>query len=222
MRKKNIADSAQMTTRTKHNILIVQPDQFSRDSLKKLFLLKDSIYSTIEADNYSSAVEIVNNHRNKISLIVMDIIPLLEGLNLLRVLKEIPSIKIIILTHLKEMLLAPFLLKLGINSFLSKNSTGLDELKIAIDTILRDEEYISRPVSIALKKSNEVGGSCLKLTEREFQVLSLLYRGKTNKEVAQSLNLELYTIESYRKNIMLKTSCKNTAELMSFSSTIGI
>jgi len=209
-------------TLAKHNILIVQPDLFSRDSLKILFNLHDSSYSTIEVDNYSSAVEIVNNHSSKISLIVMDIIPLLEGLDLIRVLKEIPSIKIIVLTHLKEILLAPYLLKFGINTFLSKNSTGLDEVKIAVDTILRDEEYISRSVSIALKKSNEVGGSCLKLTEREFQVLSLLYRGKTNKEVAQNLNLELYTIESYRKNIMLKTSCKNTAELMSFSSTIGI
>ena len=201
------------------NILILQHDLFCRDALKRIFERKGH-FRIQEATNCTDILEMTN--KSKIDLLILDIIPLFESQRIIKFLKEKSNIRIIVLTHLKEKILAPYILKLGVNSFLSRLCTNLDEIEIAIDTVLNNEDYISRSVSMALKKGNEINAYAIKLTEREFQVLGLLSVGKTNKEIAKELNLELYTIESYRKSIMLKANCRNTSELMLFSYSIGI
>ncbi len=55
-----------------------------------------------------------------------------------------------------------------------------------------------------------------KLTEREQQVMDLIVKGFTNKEIAQQLYISVETVRSHRKHIMLKTGSKNTALLVKY------
>lgn len=55
------------------------------------------------------------------------------------------------------------------------------------------------------------------LTEREIEVLNLISKGNTNREIAEKLFISKRTVESHRANIMEKTNAKNTAELIKFA-----
>jgi RNA polymerase sigma factor (sigma-70 family) len=55
------------------------------------------------------------------------------------------------------------------------------------------------------------------LTDREKEVLQLLAEGKSNKEVAQVLNVSLYTVETHRTHLMQKLNLHNTAEIVLYA-----
>jgi DNA-binding CsgD family transcriptional regulator len=55
------------------------------------------------------------------------------------------------------------------------------------------------------------------LTDREKEVLQLLAQGKTNKEVANMLDLSVYTVEGHRGNLMQKLKLRNTAEIVLYA-----
>ena len=60
------------------------------------------------------------------------------------------------------------------------------------------------------------------LTAREREVLQLVAEGKSNKEVADLLNLSVYTVETHRSNIMEKLNLKGVPELILYAVRKGI
>lgn len=55
------------------------------------------------------------------------------------------------------------------------------------------------------------------LTNREIQILGELYKGKTSQEVADFLFISVHTVDKHRRNMLYKTKCKNTRELLNFA-----
>jgi DNA-binding NarL/FixJ family response regulator len=106
---------------------------------------------------------------------------------------------------------APELLLMSVNGVLSKNA-DLAELENAIDSMLSRGRYINRDlVETGLSK-----GLTMRLSNREAQLLTMIKKGMTNKEIAKSLQLRVVTVEGYRKKLMAKTNSKNMAALISF------
>ncbi|MDT0686448.1 response regulator transcription factor [Autumnicola psychrophila] len=64
--------------------------------------------------------------------------------------------------------------------------------------------------------------SASSLTKREREVVDLLARGYSAKQIADNLNLSIHTIHTHRKNVLSKSGCKNTAELIAESLMAGI
>jgi len=60
------------------------------------------------------------------------------------------------------------------------------------------------------------------ITHRERDVLRLLSFGYSNEEIAQSLNISTHTVKTHRKNVMTKTECKNTTQLVALCIRQGI
>ncbi|MBT1704256.1 response regulator transcription factor [Fulvivirgaceae bacterium PWU20] len=60
------------------------------------------------------------------------------------------------------------------------------------------------------------------LTPREIQIINLISRGFSNKEIADRLFISLNTIKTHRKNVLKKTQCKGTAELTNFAFSRGL
>ncbi|WP_212000389.1 LuxR C-terminal-related transcriptional regulator [Chitinophaga sp. HK235] len=89
------------------------------------------------------------------------------------------------------------------------------DLTHAIDT----NAQISVALSEILRRQNE--NLLNKLTAREKDVLGLAVQGLNNKEIAHSLNLSRYTVETHRKNIRLKLKVRNTTELVAIARKIG-
>ncbi|WP_143308080.1 LuxR C-terminal-related transcriptional regulator [Chitinophaga vietnamensis] len=89
------------------------------------------------------------------------------------------------------------------------------DLTGAIDT----NAALSEALVEILRRQNE--NLLNKLTAREKDVLALAVQGMNNKEIAGSLNLSRYTVETHRKNIRLKLKVRNTSELVAIARKIG-
>ena len=60
------------------------------------------------------------------------------------------------------------------------------------------------------------------LTEREEEILKLICHGYSSKEIADRLYISIHTVNTHRKNMLEKTKCKNSSELINFSNTKGL
>lgn len=89
------------------------------------------------------------------------------------------------------------------------------DLTNAIDT----NAQLSEALSAIMRRQNETLFN--KLTPREKDVLGMAVKGLNNKEIAHSLNLSRYTVETHRKNIRLKLKVRNTSELVAIARKIG-
>ncbi len=75
---------------------------------------------------------------------------------------------------------------------------------------------------LLLHKSIGKAPGFMDLTKREAEIVELLCKGKTTKEIADLLFVSFETVKQHRKNILLKTNCINTAELANVISTMGL
>ncbi|GEP89420.1 PAS domain S-box-containing protein [Chitinophaga terrae (ex Kim and Jung 2007)] len=90
------------------------------------------------------------------------------------------------------------------------------DLTNAMDTDIQ----LSEALNAILRRQHE--NLFNKLTSRERDILGLAAKGMNNKEIASSLNLSRYTVETHRKNIRLKLKVRNTSELVAIARKIGI
>jgi DNA-binding NarL/FixJ family response regulator len=109
--------------------------------------------------------------------------------------------------------------QLGAQGFVQK-STGLEALLEAIQLLLQGEKVVKiRPVGVAVaeEKDEAVRDTYIAkfhLTKRELEVLALISRAMSNKEIAQELYISEHTVSVHRKNIMRKLGVRNTAGLI--------
>lgn len=158
-------------------------------------------------------------------VIIMDIaMPQLNGIEATaHIVKRNPEIGIIILSmHADESYLLRALAA-GAKGYLLKDSAETDLVRAvqvvgskrpffspAISQTLLDN-YLSQLHSKGLQDSYDL------LTDREKEILQLLAEGRSNKEVANLLNLSVYTVETHRTNIMQKLDLHNTAEIVLYA-----
>jgi DNA-binding NarL/FixJ family response regulator len=116
----------------------------------------------------------------------------------------------------------------GAKGFVSKKA-GFEELLAAIKTVYAGKKFISRETSKKLKNLNEflegivdtLRGEKNFFSQREKEVLELLAKGYSTKDMAKHLFITEKTVETHRKNMAKKANAKNTAELVAFASARG-
>ncbi|KAA1247308.1 response regulator transcription factor [Aquimarina sp. RZ0] len=138
----------------------------------------------------------------------------------LQLKKRFPNIRIIILTMHKEERMISYLMEIGANGYLLKD-TNREELEDAIKSVYNRGFYFNPFVSQALLKGLKNKGARppvfskdYHLTNRELEVLELVTKEYTTAEIAETLFLSIRTIEGHRKNLMVKLGVKNTAGLI--------
>jgi DNA-binding NarL/FixJ family response regulator len=196
-------------------LLIVDDHPIFRRSLVRLISLFNRNFNFFEAGNGLEALEITE--KNEIDLIVLDIqMPKMNGVECLREVKQrAEETKVIILTQFDEPSLIVLLAQIGADGFLLKECDP-NELETAIDAVLTIGHYFNSVAEEAIKNHNQKKGSPianLELTPREIDVARLLMKGLNSDEIGTELNLSSQTVNSYRKSILKKTSCTNTAAL---------
>jgi RNA polymerase sigma factor (sigma-70 family) len=163
-------------------------------------------------------------------VVVMDIaMPMLNGIEATaQITRRNPETKVIILSmHADESYILRAL-GAGAKGYLLKESTETDILP-AVRNVRDGKPYFTPSIARLLLedymralKQNNLQDSYDLLTEREREVLQLLAQGKSNKEVAQILNLSPHTIDSHRTNMMQKLNLHNTAEIVLYAVRKGI
>jgi two-component system, NarL family, response regulator NreC len=158
-------------------------------------------------------------------VVVLDVImPELNGLDTARaLLHRDPAAKIILVTQYAERDYVLEALTLGVRGYVLKSQAPPD-LSRAIREVSRGSTYISPAISAmvveAYRTKADAGAEPLSLRERE--VLQLVAEGKTNKEIAQILDLSLKTVDSHRSRLMEKLNVRGTAGLVRYAVRRGL
>ena len=95
-----------------------------------------------------------------------------------------------------------------------------EEIKTAIDRVMDGGEYLCTGAKASLKPRFSSGSEAL--TSREQTVLLELAQGKSNREVAEDLNISIHTVETHRKNIKRKLGISSTAGLTRYAMEHGV
>jgi len=195
-------------------------------------------------DNFE-VVEMVSNGEElrrlldfkEINTLFMDL--KLPTTNIYRLIKDLivtqKHIKIIAFTNYRMPTLVQNVMEFGVHAYLTK-TVPVNEIIEAVRKVHDGEYFIHPAVYEDAKKVNEeeishLNGNKLEkenfekfaeLTEREMDVVILLSRGYTNKEMAEKLFLSKYTVETHRRNLMKKLQFKTSAQLIYFAANQGL
>lgn len=152
--------------------------------------------------------------KNQVDLVVADYkMPQMDGIEFFRRCREIrPGIRGLMLSMVDEVGLVKRCLKAGFQGFLLKN-VDKTELGTAIRKIMQGHTYVSAEFTHRLLEPEEGD----QLTERERQVLKLIVKEKTNRQIADELHISERTVETYRKNLFRKAGTSNVVGLVKFA-----
>lgn len=198
-------------------ILLVDDHQVFSTSLK--MVLETNNYEVDIAKEVNLAIKFLK--ANSYDLLISDIeMPEINGVDFIKIinqskneLKKTP--KVIVLTSYNKLSLFKKLHALGVNGFLSKNTSQFELLK-AINQVLAGQKYYETSIYNSYLKSN-TNNQSIEFTERELDVLKLILEEKTTSEIALQLQISKYTVEGHRKNLLQKTNSKNVVGLIKYS-----
>ncbi len=197
-------------------LLIVDDHRIVLDGLKSLFD-QDDQFEIIGAA--SSAEEALRFLQSSIpDILLTDFrLPGLNGLELAMLVKQkFPFIKRVILSMHDEALLVKQILKEGIDGYLLK-SIQQSELKMALHQIMDGYPYVSPEITRMVLADMNSGQPDQLLSERERQVLNLIARECSNKQIAEQLFISERTVETHRKNIFRKTNTSSLVGLIKYA-----
>jgi RNA polymerase sigma factor (sigma-70 family) len=155
--------------------------------------------------------------------------PMLNGIEAARQIHlKHPNTSIVVLSMHSDESYVLRALKAGARAYLLKDSADADLIN-AIKAVTEGKAFFSPAISRVLVEDyvrqlqqKGVEDSYELLTSRERQVLQLLGEGKSNKEVAQLLNLSPYTVETHRSNLMEKLNLHNVPDLILYAVRKGV
>jgi DNA-binding NarL/FixJ family response regulator len=161
---------------------------------------------------------------------IVDIaMPQLNGIEVTaQALKQLPRLRVIMLSMYADESYVLRALMAGAKGYLLKEATEEDLLP-AVRAVAAGKSFFSPAISSVLLEDyvrqlqqRGLEDSYHLLTDREKEVLQLLAEGRSNKEVAQLLDVGLSTVETHRANLMQKLGLHNTAEIVLYAVRKGI
>jgi len=197
----------------KIRVLIADDHALVREGLRKLLELSDSIEILSEVGDGQGAINIAR--REKPDVILMDVnMPGTNGIIATRVIKrEMPSIHVIALTIYEDEEVVD-MVKAGVSAYVLKDVAG-SELIDTINRVMQGEVVIHPRVANRLVRElsrNEKKKNDVRLTKRESDVLSLLVKGHSNKEMADAMFISEKTVKNHLTSIFRKLGVKDRTQ----------
>lgn len=150
----------------------------------------------------------------------------MEGMNGIegarRIVESLPRCRVLALSMHRDAVYVREMLKAGAKGYLVKDADD-DALLDAVRAVARGDAYLSPSVADAVLTDyrRHVTNPMDLLTAREREVLQLIAEGKTNKDIANQLNLSVYTVEAHRGRLMEKLNLHSTGDLVRFAMRNG-
>ncbi|HEX3742780.1 MAG TPA: response regulator transcription factor [Bryobacteraceae bacterium] len=209
-------------------VVLVDDHQVLRDAIKEILVRHPEFEVVGEAGSGPDAIDACR--RNEPDLVVMDIgLPGINGIEATGELaRHCPRVRVLMLSMFDDEDSVMAAVRSGARGFVLKKACAT-ELVDAMRTVVRGGTYFSAQVSDRLLSGVQSGKTRPQahpgrdsLSPREQQVLRLTADGKSNKEVATLLHLEVHTVRSYRKSLMAKLGASNVAQLIQVAVAAGL
>lgn len=211
-------------------ILIVDDHPLFLDGLKSILASEWGSVKIHQATNVESALKIV--HSEPLDCVLIDFkIPEMDGIDFLQALlaRDITLVTAIISGE-SDPQIAKDALDLGARGFIPK-SLKTEQLIEAIKTIINGEEFLTDTMKQQVERLNqrefgqlasEKKASSLTLTPRQLEVLKLIVKGYSNKQIANIMHLSTNTVKEHLHNIFRNLQVSNRSQCIIQAQKLGL
>lgn len=217
--------SAEPTSPTRLNsirILVVDDHPVFRRGISAMLTEQPDFLICGEAENGPSALDAMRQTRPDVALVDISM-PGMNGIELVKMmLAEQPKLHILVISMHDESLYALRALRAGAKGYVMKGE-ALVHVVDALRKVIAGGVYVSTRFSERLvfkaiqSLDSDIASPVDRLSDREMEVLQLICKGSSTREIASSLHLSIKTIETHRAHIKEKLGCRDAAELVRFS-----
>ena len=189
-------------------VLILDDDSLIRESLKILLPLKGNIEIVGEASNGKEAIDFCLD--NKVDVALVDIrMPILNGVEAIKVINEKTKTKSLILTTFDEDEYVNEAMSYGAKGYILKNSSP-EKIANAIASVYNETIVLNENLLEKLyDKEKNKEFKKYDFTEREKDIIEAISEGLSNKEISKKLFLSEGTVRNYITNILEKTNLEH-------------
>jgi DNA-binding NarL/FixJ family response regulator len=202
-------------------ILIADDHAVVRKGLRSFLELDPDLKIVGEAADGAAALRMAREFQPDV--VLMDLLmPIMDGIAATSAIRrELPDIEVLALTSVLEESLVIQAIQAGAIGYLLKD-TEAPKLRQAIKAAAAGEVQLSPAAAAMLMRKVKAPRSPETLTERETEVLRQLARGKSNKEIANSLFISETTVKTHVKNIMQKLDVPSRTQAALYAARIGL
>src|SRR5208337_1030680 len=205
----------------KERVVIVDDHPLFRERLAELINQELDMEICGEAEDAQQAIELIRN--TSPDLAIVDItLKGSSGLELIKSIKALPiGVPVLVLSMHDESLYAERALRAGASGYITKHEAA-DNVLLAIRCVLAGEVYLSGTMTSVFLRSFTTGLKSMprpldRLTDRELEVLELIGRGHTTRQIAETLKLGVATVDTHRARIKEKMNFRTATELQHFA-----
>lgn len=208
-------------------ILLADNHRLFCEGLRTLFAKQPGVEIVGEAANGRTAVRLARELSP--DLVIMDIgMPELNGIDATRQIRsELPRVKVLAVSMHADRQYVAGMLSAGASGYVVKDS-AFAELARAVEVVMGGGRYLSPDVigvvvdDYVQRLAPAPGTGLGKLSEREREVLQLMAEGHGTVEIGARLHVSRKTVETHRKNIMVKLELHSVADLTKFAVREGL
>jgi DNA-binding NarL/FixJ family response regulator len=208
--------------RGSYRVLLVDDHPIVLKGLRRLIESEDDLEVCAEAEGVREARAAMRKYQP--DLVVVDIsLKDGDGLELVKDLRaQYPALPVLVLSMHDESVYAERMLAAGANGYIMKQAAS-EQFMEALRKVLAGGIYVSDTIEARLARGTvrgEVPASqdpIGQLSNRELQILRMIGRGLSTRQVADTLNLSIKTIEAHRQRIKHKLGLKTGAQLVNFA-----
>lgn len=194
------------------NILIVDDHPMVLEGMRSLLSGISYLQIAGIATNAFEAMDMIKNTVVQVAIVDINL-PDINGIELTKKIKtEYPSIKVLAMSTFKERSYISQMIQNGASGYLVK-SASKEEIEEAILSAYEGKLYLSMDIN-TVDVNTQINAVVPAISTREKEVLGLIAEGLTNSQIAAQLFISLHTVESHRKNLLIKFDANNTATLI--------
>jgi two-component system invasion response regulator UvrY len=204
-------------------VIVIDDHPIVREGLKRIIAQDPGMKVVDEAGDGNDASRVIR--KTPCDVVVMDLfIPQKTGLDVLKeVRSDMPRLPVLIMSGHADDQYAIRSLRAGAAGYLAKEDAPAEVIR-AIRKVVRGGKYITDDIAqkLAVYLESDAKPPHEVLSDREYQVFSMLALGKTVQKISEDLSLSVKTVSTYRARVLEKLDMKNNAELMRYAFKTGI
>jgi DNA-binding NarL/FixJ family response regulator len=209
---------AEIPNNSKVRVLLVDDQPIVRERLADLISSQSDMIPCGQADNSRTAFELLRTSRPNLVITGLS----LKDSHGLEFVKDVriryPSVAVLVFSMYDETLYAERAIWAGANGFVTKRRPT-SELLSAVRRVLQGNIYLSEQVAahslsqFFARHSGANNSQYSKLSDRELEVFQLVGQGRTTRQIADALHVDIKTVETYRLRIKLKLGLNSPTTL---------
>ncbi|MEL7002418.1 MAG: response regulator transcription factor [Bacteroidota bacterium] len=211
-------------------VYIADDQTLFRKGMARLVKSFELVSEVREAENGEELLKLVKQEAPDVVLMDLEM-PVMDGIEATeRLIAKYPDVKVIVLSMHDTHQHIYYMMEIGAHAFLLKNAEP-EEVEEAISSVVERDFYNNDLVSKALRMGamnkhkadlRPLFKQSASLSDREKEVLMLICRELTMKEIGEKLSLSEKTIQNHRARIMAKLGAKNTVGMVKYAYESGL